>query len=349
MAGNTFGRGFKVTTFGESHGFALGVVIDGVPPLLKIDQKDIQKELDRRKPGQSVVTTARAEKDRVEILSGIFEGKTTGMPIAMLIRNEDKKSQDYDALKDVFRPGHADFSYFMKYGVRDHRGGGRASGRETVARVAAGAIAKKMIKEAQVEVVGYTLVIGGIKAKKKDLRVIESNSVRCPDKEQAIAMEAAIKEAASKGDSLGGVVEIVIKNCPVGLGDPVFDKLDALLAHALMSVGAVKGVEIGAGFEVANMTGSQCNDSFTTTNDEVHMATNNAGGILGGISTGEDIVIRVAVKPTPSISKKQETVDINGERTTIEIKGRHDPSVCPRIVPVLEAMAAITIADCLLI
>jgi len=349
MAGNTFGTLFKLTTFGESHGPAIGVVIDGVKPLLPLSEADIQVELDRRRPGQSSVTTQRKESDRVEILSGVLEGKATGAPIALLIRNEDAKSKDYEKLKDVFRPGHADYSYFMKFGVRDWRGGGRASGRETAARVAAGAIAKKILAERKIKVIAYTLAVGDIHAQKIDLNAIESNMVRCPDPAQAEKMIEKIQEVRKAGDSIGGIVEAVIKGCPPGLGDPVFDKLGARLAAAVMSIGTIKGAEIGAGFGVSRMRGSENNDIFYVAGNRIRTKTNHAGGILGGISTGEDIILRVAVKPPSSIVLPQETITTTKEKTTIQITGRHDPCICPRVVPVVEAMLAITLVDALLI
>jgi len=349
MSGNSYGQLFKITTFGESHGPAIGVVIDGVPPGLPLTEADIQAELDRRRPGQSSITTQRKESDRAEILSGVFEGKTTGTALAMLIRNEDQRSKDYENLKDAFRPGHADYSYWMKYGFRDYRGGGRASGRETACRVAAGAVAKKILLKEGVRIIAYTLAVGGIYAKKIDLSVIEKNMVRAPDMEQAEVMIQKIEEARKNSDSLGGIVEAVVKGCPPGLGDPVFDKLGARLALGLMSIGTIKGIEIGSGFELTKMRASEANDLFTFEKGKVRMKTNHAGGILGGISTGEDVVLRVAVKPPSSIPKLQETVTTSHEKTTIQVKGRHDPCICPRVVPVVEAMIALTLVDCLLI
>ena len=349
MAGNSFGNLFRITTFGESHGPAIGVIIDGVPPSLPLSESDIQVELDRRRPGQSNITTQRKESDKVEILSGVFEGMTTGVPLAMLIRNEDSRSKDYDNLKEVFRPGHADYTYYMKYGKRDYRGGGRASGRETACRVAAGAVAKKILSPHGVQITAYTLAVSGIYAKKKDLSVIEKNLVRAPDMEQAQVMIQKIEEARKSGDSVGGIVEAVVKGCPPGLGDPVFDKLSARLAAALMSIGTIKGVEIGDGFETTKLMGSQSNDIFYTEKGKVRTKTNHAGGILGGISTGEDIIVRVAVKPPSSIAKVQDTITSAQEKITIQVKGRHDPCICPRVVPVVEAMIAVTLADCWLI
>jgi chorismate synthase len=350
MAGNTFGQLFKVTTFGESHGPAIGAVIDGVPPGISLSEEDIQKELDRRRPGQSKITTQRQEADKVEILSGVFEGKTTGTPLAMLIRNEDQRSKDYSNIKDVYRPGHADYTYHLKYGLRDYRGGGRSSGRETACRVAAGAVAKKILAQHKVNVIAYTLAVADIYAKKIDFSVIESNLVRAPDNEAAELMIQKIEEARKDCDSLGGIIEAVVKGCPPGLGDPVFDKLTARLAHALMSIGTTRGVEFGDGFGAVKLKGSEHNDPFARNLlGKIHTKTNHAGGILGGISNGEDIVLRVAVKPPSSIAKNQETVDISGEDVSVQVKGRHDPCICPRVVPVVEAMIALTLVDCLLI
>ncbi|MCX6799311.1 MAG: chorismate synthase [Candidatus Diapherotrites archaeon] len=348
MSGNVFGKSFQIITFGESHGKAVGVVIDGVQAGLRIGEDDIQKELDRRRPGQSAVTTPRKEEDKVEILSGVFEGKTTGAPIAMLVWNKGMDSSKYEKIKDLFRPGQADFTYFKKFGFRDYRGGGRASGRETIARVAGGAVAKKILAKKGISVVGYSTEIGGIKAKKFDEQEIERNSVRCADKQAAAKMEKAILAAKAKGDSVGGIVEIVARNVPAGLGEPVFGKLGAEIAKALMSIGAVKGVEIGAGFAAARMKGSECNDAMRSSGGKVAFKSNNAGGILGGISTGQEIVARIAVKPTPSISIPQKTVDIHGKNSAIKIKGMHDPCICPRVVPVAEAMVALVLADALL-
>lgn len=349
MAGNTFGEIFKVMTFGESHGPAIGCIVDGVPPGLAITVEEIQADLDRRKPGQSEVTTQRMERDQVEILSGVFEGKTTGTPIALLIRNTDQRSQDYSQIKDVFRPGHADFSFSQKFGIHDYRGGGRSSGRETAARVAAGAIARKWLTLSGIKITAYTLSIGGIQAKTIDLSVIEKNIVRAPDMAAAERMINAVVAAKEEGDSLGGIIEILIEGCPAGLGDPVFDKLEACLAHAMMSIGAVKGVEIGIGFAAAAMKGSQNNDEVIIRNGSMATRHNYSGGIAGGISNGEPIILRVAVKPASSISKPQSTVTRAMIPTDIAIKGRHDPCLCPRAVPVTEAMAALVIADRLLV
>lgn len=349
MPGNTFGKVFKVTTFGESHGPAIGVVIDGVPPQLPLSESDIQFELDRRRPGQSKVTTQRKESDAVEILSGVLEGKTTGTSLGMLIRNEDQRSKDYSEMKELFRPGHADFTYFAKYGIRDYRGGGRASGRETACRVAAGAVAKKILDQHNIRMVAYTLAVGDIYAKKMDYTVIEKNIVRSPDLEIAELMIAKIDEARKNCDSIGGIIEAIVHGCPPGLGEPVFDKLNARLAYALMSIGAVRGIEFGKGFEAARMAGSEHNDKFFVDGDRIRTYTNHAGGILGGISNGEDIRLRLAIKPTSSIAQSQNTVTTSLMKATIEVKGRHDPCLCPRIVPVVEAMVALTLVDFLML
>ena len=349
MAGNSFGRLFRITTFGESHGPAVGVIIDGIPPGHSLSEEDIQKDLDRRKPGQSAITSARKEEDTVEILSGIFEGKTTGTPLCLLVRNRSQDPSAYEKFKHIFRPGHADFTYMAKYGWRDWRGGGRASGRETVGRVAAGAVAKKILQRQGIRVIAYTREVAGIEAIQMDLDEIENNPVRCPDGVKAKAMVERIKRAEKEGDSVGGVVEVVVDGCPAGLGDPVFDKLDAELAKALLSIGGVKGIEFGAGFAAAKMSGSHFNDEFVNVDGRIRTKTNNAGGILGGISTGEKVVARVAVRPTASISKPQKTVSVNGDETTVKVEGRHDPCICPRMVPVVEAMVAITLVDCLIV
>ncbi|OGP93010.1 MAG: chorismate synthase [Deltaproteobacteria bacterium RBG_16_48_10] len=344
MGGNSFGTLFRITTWGESHGDALGVVIDGCPPRVELSNEDIQKELDRRKPGQGKGSSPRKERDRVEILSGIFEGKTTGTPISLLIRNEDVDSSPYEEWKEVFRPGQADFTYQAKYGIRDYRGGGRASARETVGRVAAGAVAMRILEKEKVEIIAYTVELGGVRAEKMDYEEIERNALRCPDRDALIAMEKKIEEVKLQGDSLGGIVEILVRGCPSGLGEPVFDKLEADLAKALMSIGAVRGVEVGAGFRVARMLGSQCNDPIGPKGFEK----NDAGGILGGISNGEDMVLRVAVKPIPSVSLEQRTVDQAMRPVSLKIKGRHDVCAFPRINSVCEAMVAIVLADHLL-
>jgi chorismate synthase len=344
MAGNTTGILFKVTTWGESHGPAIGAVVDGCPAGIEISAADIQAELDRRKPGLSPASTARAEDDRVEVLSGIFEERTTGAPISLLIRNRDAVSSAYEKLRDVFRPGHGDYTYFQKYGIRDHRGGGRASGRETAARVAAGAIAKKVLDGAGIGVFAFTRELGGIAVKEIDFADMGSNRLGCPDSDAAREMERKIEEAREAGDTLGGIVEIRIQGCPAGLGEPVFEKMDAQLAAAVMSIGTVKGVEIGAGFASARMAGSESNDPIGPEG----FKSNNAGGILAGITSGEQIIIRAACKPIPSIAKQQETVNTRGEPVKITVKGRHDVCVIPRILPVCEAMVSIVIADHLL-
>ncbi len=344
MPGNTFGHQFRVTTFGESHGPALGAVIDGCPPGLTLNEEYIQEELDKRRPGKALGESPRKEPDRVNILSGVFEGKTTGMPIALVIYNKDAKPGAYEALKNLFRPGHGDCTYLWKYGLRDWRGGGRSSGRETAARVAAGAVAKRLLEEWKIEVLAYTVALGGVKAEKRDLSVIDKNRFFCPDLEAAEKMEEKVKEIRARGDSVGGIVEIVARGVPAGLGEPVFDKLDADLAKALMSIGAVKGVEIGAGFAAAEMLGSEHNDEITPQG----FKTNNAGGILAGISNGDEIVCRVAVKPIPSISREQETITTDKQPAKIKVGGRHDASAIPRIVPVCQAMVRLVLADHLL-
>ncbi|MDY9927075.1 chorismate synthase [Methanosarcina sp.] len=350
MAGNVFGQMFRITTWGESHGRAVGVVVDGLPAGLPFSEADIQKELDRRRPGQSEVSTPRNEADRVEILSGIFEGMSTGTPISMLVWNSDARSSSYDAIKNNPRPGHADFTYMVRYGMRDHRGGGRSSARETIGRVAGGALAKLLLSSFGIQVAGHVLELGGIRAKplsfEEILENVEKTPVRCADLEAAEKMLEKVANLRKEGDSVGGIVEVIVKGAPAGLGEPVFDRLDADLAKALMSIPAVKGFEIGAGFEAARMRGSEMNDSFRMEEGEVTCPSNNAGGVLGGISTGLDIVCRAAVKPTPSIGKVQQTVDlIAHENTEIEIKGRHDPTIPPRMVPVAEAMVALVLAD----
>jgi len=341
LGGNSFGTLFRITTWGESHGRAVGVIIDGCPPRLDITADDVQRELDRRKPGQGKGTSPRKEKDRVEILSGVFEGKTTGTPISLLIWNEDVEGTAYEELKDIVRPGHADFTYQAKYGIRDHRGGGRASARETVGRVAAGAIAKKILKAEGIEVLAYTLELGGIRAEKMDYTAVGKNALLCPDPDAAVKMEEKIEKTRLRGDTLGGIVEILVRGCPAGLGEPVFDKLEADLAKGLMSIGAVRGVEVGAGFRVAGMLGSECNDPMKPGGFEK----NDAGGILGGISSGAKILLRVAVKPIPSISLEQLTVYSSGRPVSVKIQGRHDVSAIPRINPVCEAMVAIVLTD----
>lgn len=350
MSYSSFGRVFRISSWGESHGPALGVVIDGCPAGLKISEKDIQKELDRRKPGQSDITTSRKEEDQIEVLSGVFNNTTTGTPISLMIRNKDHVSKDYGKLADTYRPSHADFTYDAKYGLRDHRGGGRASARETAARVAAGAVAKKILKtQAKVEILAYVKQVREIGSKidsdSVTLSQVESNPVRCPDQSAAKKMIKLIEKTKKAGDSVGGVVECVIRNVPAGLGSPVFDKLDARLAQAMLSLPATKGFEIGSGFEAILMTGSQHNDPLLKNGKKVVTKSNHAGGIVGGISNGMDIVFRVAFKPTATIFKKQKTVTKAGKETELQMSGRHDPCVLPRAVPIVEAMAALVLAD----
>lgn len=349
MSGNSFGKLFRITTFGESHGVGLGVVLDGVPPNIVLNEKDIQVDLDRRRPGQSKITTQRQESDTAEILSGVFEGKTTGAPLAILIRNSNQRPQDYADIKDVFRPGHADYTFLRKFGIRDYRGGGRSSGRETASRVAAGAVAKKILAQAGIKVIAYTLSVGHIMAKKINFDDVEKNIVRAPDCQAAELMIEEIEKARKNLDSVGGIVEAVVQGAPAGLGDPVFDKLTAKLSHALMSIGTIRGIEFGEGFGATTMKASEHNDPFIVKGKQVHTKTNHAGGILGGISTGEDIVLRVAVKPPSSIAQEQDTINTDLKAVKIQVKGRHDPCICPRVVPVVEAMIAVTLADCLLI
>ncbi|MCE5334055.1 MAG: chorismate synthase [Desulfobacteraceae bacterium] len=343
MPGNTFGRLFSVTTWGESHGPALGAVIDGCPPGITLTPEDIQKDLDRRRPGQPL-SSQRSEADRVEILSGTFEGITTGTPISLIIYNRDTRSNDYAKIAQLYRPGHADRTYVQKFGIRDWRGGGRSSARETAARVAAGAIARRFLDQRGISVQAFTLSLAGIACRSFDPDEIGKNPLYCPDAAAALEMEERIKELRKEGDSAGGVVEIHARGCPPGLGEPVFDKLDARLAGAIMSIGAVKGVEIGEGFLAAAMLGSENNDPITSEGYE----SNHAGGILGGISTGMDIIVRAAVKPIPSISKPQRTVDALGQPAEIRVGGRHDVSAIPRIVPVCEAMTLLVLADFML-
>ena len=345
MSGSSYGKLFKITTWGESHGRGLGVVIEGCPAGLPIKESEIQLELNRRRTGQSKVTTTRKEGDQIQIMSGVFKGKTTGTPISLLVENEDADSSKYELIKDLYRPGHADYTYDMKYGFRDYRGGGRSSARETVGRVAAGAIAKKLLARERIKIIGFTRQVGKHIAKNIDYREIENNIVRCPDNKIAEKMINSIMRARKKGDSLGGVVEVIAQGVPAGLGEPVFDRLDADLAKAVMSMPAVKGVEIGVGFQSAIMTGSECNDVFVMKNKKVVTATNNAGGILGGISNGMDIIVRLVVKPTSSINKAQDTVTQQGKKAEIRVEGRHDPCVATRAVPIAEAMVAITLID----
>ncbi len=347
MPGNSLGKYFRITTFGESHGTAVGVIIDGVQPNLPISIPVIQKELNRRRPGQSAITTPRLEQDQVQILSGVFRNKTLGTPLCMLIWNKDQDPKAYTKIKNLFRPGHAGFTYLEKYGIQDYRGGGRSSGRETVGRVAAGALAKQILARHGIQVIAYTKEAGGIIARKIDYSEIEKNPIRCPDPSAARKMTQMILRVKKGGDSVGGVVEAVVKNCPPGLGEPVFDKLEADLAKALLSIPAVKGFEIGSGFSAARMKGSEHNDEFYFDRKagRIRTRTNFAGGILGGISNGEDIVVRIAVKPPSSIPKPQSTTDTEGRKRTISVSGRHDPCLCPRVVPVAEAMISLVLAD----
>jgi len=347
MAGSLLGKHFTIQTFGESHGEGIGVVVDGVPAGLPLCEEDIQIYLDRRKPGNSRYATKRAESDTVEILSGIFEGKTTGTPIALLIRNTSQRSKDYSEIASYYRPGHADYTFDAKFGFRDYRGGGRSSGRETIGRVAGGAIALKILKELGIEVCAYTRSIGSvvIDYEKFDPSLITSTPTAMPDADANEKAAAFLEQCMSETDSAGGVIECVVNHMPAGIGEPVFDKLDARLAHAIMSIGAVKAFEIGDGTEVSSRLGSGNNDAFTMDHDRIVKKTNHAGGILGGISDGDTIVLRAHVKPTPSIYKTQETVNKSGEEISINIKGRHDPIIVPRAVVVVEAMTALTILD----
>jgi chorismate synthase len=351
MAGNTFGQLFRVTTFGESHGGAVGCVMDGCPPNIQITTADIQKDLDRRKPGQSTITTPRKEEDEVQILSGVFDGKTTGTPILLLVKNKDARPEDYNILKNLYRPGHADYTFEKKFGIRDWQGSGRASARETLARVAAGAIAKKYLMEKLgIEFLSYVERVGDIKTdidfRNVTTDAIESNIIRCPDPEIAEKMIALIEKVKEEKDSIGGVIRGVIKNVPVGLGEPVFDKIPADLAKAMMSINATKGFEFGSGFEGVSMRGSEHNDEFyTDENGEIKTRTNNAGGTLGGITNGADIHFRVAIKPVSTIGKKQKTVTRERTQTDLEATGRHDPCVLPRAVPIIDAMGSLVIMD----
>ena len=348
MPGNTFGRLFRITTWGESHGPGSGVVIDGCPAGLALDLVELQAQLDRRRVGQSRMTSARREPDEVEVLSGFFEGRTTGTALALMIRNVNARSTDYDDLRDVYRPGHADFSYDAKYGFRDYRGGGRSSARETAARVAAGAIARQILAREGISLVGWTQRLAHLEAAVIDESIIEQNPMRCPDPLVAEQMVALVEAAKSQRDSLGGIVEVRARGVPAGLGEPVFDKLDALIGHAMFSIPAVKAVEIGDGVGVADLRGSQNNDPFVNADGSITTASNHAGGILGGISSGSEIVVRLTAKPPASIAQEQQTVDRSGQPTTIVVKGRHDPTVLPRLVPVAEAMLALVLVDCLL-
>ncbi len=352
MSGNSFGELFRITTFGESHGRAIGVVIDGCPAGLKVENDCIQNELDRRKPGQSKITTQRKESDTVEILSGIFEGATLGTPIAMLIKNEDQRPADYDQMKRVFRPSHADFTYQEKYGIRDYRGGGRSSARETAARVAAGAIAKLLLAEKKVEINAFVSSVGDIELKKSytELKLTDSekNIVRCPDQSTADKMVKLIERTRKEGDTVGGTISCVVRNCPVGLGEPVFDKLHADLGKAMLSINAAKGFEYGSGFDGVKLKGSEHNDIFEKKGGKIITKTNHSGGVQGGISNGMDIYFKVAFKPVATIMQEQESINEEGEKAALKGKGRHDPCVLPRAVPIVEAMTALVLADHLL-
>lgn len=355
---NTFGKLFTLTTFGESHGVAVGGVVDGMPPGIPIDFDFIQQELARRRPGQSRITTDRKELDQVELLSGVFEGKSTGTPIGFIVRNRNQQSKDYDSIANLFRPSHADYTYYNKYGIRDYRGGGRASARITLSRVVAGALAKLVLKQKGISITAYTSQVGDITLdkdyQKYDFSLIESNPVRCPEPKKAKEMEALIAEMKREGDTIGGVITCVIKGCPVGLGEPEFEKLHAQLGAAILSINAAKGFEYGEGFASASYRGSQQNDVFIPSSDkqqthDIKTKTNHSGGIQGGISNGEDIYFRVAFKPVATLLMEQETVNKEGEATKIDVHGRHDPCVLPRAVPIVEAMAAMTILEALLV
>lgn len=346
--GNSYGTLFKISTFGESHGLAIGVVIDGCPAGLEIDEAFIQSELTRRKPGQSKITTQRKEDDAFKILSGVFEGKSTGAPIAIVIENQDQRSKDYSHIENTFRPSHADFTYQEKYGIRDHRGGGRSSARETAARVAAGAIAKLLLRKYSVEISAFVSQVGELKAPhytSLDLSKTEDNIVRCPDPATAEKMIALIDQVRLDRDTIGGIVTCVIKNTPVGLGEPVFDKLHAELGKAMLSINAVKGFEYGSGFEGVQLRGSEHNDEFYNDGNRIRTKTNHSGGVQGGISNGEDIYFNVAFKPVATIMQDQQSVDKDGNEAVVSGKGRHDPCVVPRAVPIVEAMAALVIVD----
>ncbi len=350
---NTFGNIFTLTSFGESHGAAIGGVVDGFPAGIDIDVDFIQNELKRRRPGQSRITTSRNEPDTVEFLSGIFEGKSTGCPIGFIVRNTNQHSADYDNMRNLFRPSHADYTYTAKYGIRDHRGGGRSSARITISRCVAGALAKLALKKIGVSVCAYTSQVGNIKLeadyRKYDLTKVEDNIVRCPDAEKARAMETLISEVKKQGDTIGGTITAVIKGCPAGVGEPEFDKLHAALGYAMLGINAAKGIEFGMGFDGISRLGSEMNDVFVNENGRVTTKTNNSGGIQGGISNGNDIYFRIAFKPVATLLKPQNTIDKNGDSTVLEAKGRHDPCVLPRAVPIVEAMAAMVILDHILL
>ena len=351
--GNTFGKLFRITTFGESHGLGIGVVLDGCPSGLVIDSERIQYQLGRRKPGQSKITTQRSEPDEFQILSGVFEGKSTGTPIALVIWNKDARSKDYSHIAEKFRPSHADFTYQKKYGIRDYRGGGRSSARETAARVAAGAIAMQLLSEYGIEIHSYVSQVGEIELKlpyqQLDLKKIEDNIVRCPHAETAQSMIDLIDTTRKSGDSIGGVITGVLTGVPVGLGEPVFNKLHAQLGNAMLGINAVKGFEYGSGFEGVKMRGSEHNDQFEKQGEKIVTTTNYSGGIQGGISNGQDIYFNVAFKPVATIMKDQNSLDQSGQPTVVKGKGRHDPCVVPRAVPIVDAMAALVLADCILL
>lgn len=350
---NSFGNIFRLTGFGESHGPGVGGIIDGFPAGITIDTNFVQQELNRRRPGQSLLTTGRQEPDQVEFLSGIFEGKSTGCPIGFIVWNKNQHSADYENLRGLFRPSHADYTYMQKYGIRDHRGGGRSSARETISRVVAGALAKLALKQIGISVTAYTSQVGAVKLEKDyreyDLSLTESNDVRCPDPVKAQEMAALITQVKAEGDTIGGVIGCVIKGCPVGLGQPVFGKLHAALGNAMLSINAAKGFAYGEGFDHMEWRGSRQNDVFYNNNGRIETRTNHSGGIQGGISNGQDIYFRVAFKPVATLLMEQHTVNINGIDTTLKAKGRHDPCVLPRAVPIVEAMAAITLLDYYLI
>ncbi len=353
MMRNTFGNIFTLTTFGESHGEAVGGIVDGMPAGIEIDMEFVQHELDRRKPGQSKITTSRKEGDEVKLLSGIFKGKTTGVPIGFIVTNKNQHSKDYDNMRQLFRPSHSDFTYYNKYGLRDHRGGGRSSARITISRVVAGALAKLALRQLGISIQAYTTQVGNIKLERDyhlyDLNQTEHTMVRCPDTEKAKQMEELIMEVKNAGDTIGGVIACVVKGCPIGLGEPEFGKLHAQLGAAMLSINAVKGFEYGEGFAGVASRGSEQNDVFINDNGRISTATNHSGGIQGGISNGQDIWFRVAFKPVATILQKQNTVDINGNPTILNAKGRHDPCVLPRAVPIVEAMAAMVLLDYYLI
>lgn len=346
---NTIGNIFRLTTFGESHGEAIGGVVDGMPAGIPIDMAFIQQELNRRRPGQSHITTARQEADQVELLSGVFEGKTTGCPIGFIVRNTNQHSGDYDNMRELYRPSHADYTYLYKYGTRDHRGGGRSSARITISRCVAGALAKLVLKQIGVHITAFTSQIGDISLdrdySKYDLTQVDSNIVRCPDADKAVQMIRLIEEVKAEGDTIGGVITCVIQGCPAGLGEPEFGKLHAMLGAAMLSINAVKGFEYGEGFEGVTARGSEQNDIFVNKEGRITTMTNHSGGIQGGISNGQDIYCRIAFKPVATLLREQKTVDIQGKETTLTAKGRHDPCVLPRAVPIVEAMAAMTILD----